>query len=59
MAAVDGAAPVRPPMDGLELDGMHVLQIMGDMFARQHVLAAGGTRSALIVERHPRGFPHD
>jgi hypothetical protein len=54
MAAVDGGAPVHPPMDGLHLDGMHVLQTMGDTFARQHVLAAGGARSALVVERHLR-----
>jgi hypothetical protein len=54
MAPVDGAAPVHPPMDGLHLDGMHVLQTTGDTFALQHVLAAGGARSALVVERHLR-----
>jgi hypothetical protein len=46
--------PVHPPMDGLHLDGMHVLKTMGDAFALQHVLAAGGARSALVVERHLR-----
>jgi len=56
MAPVDGAAPVHPPMDSLHLDGMHVLQTTGDTFALQHVLAAGGARSALVVERHLKRF---
>jgi hypothetical protein len=52
LAAVDGAAPMRPPMHGLDSD--EVLPTMSDTFALQHVLAAGGARSALIVEPHPR-----
>ena len=43
-----GAVPVRPPIDGLELDGVHVLHTMGDTFALHHTLTAGA-RSAVIV----------
>ncbi len=43
-----GAVPVRPPIDGLDLPGVHVLHTMGDTFALHQALAAGA-RSAIIV----------
>jgi NADPH-dependent 2,4-dienoyl-CoA reductase/sulfur reductase-like enzyme len=43
-----GAVPVRPPIDGLHLPGVHVLHTMGDTFALHHALTVGA-RSAVIV----------
>ena len=43
-----GAVPVRPPIDGLELPGVHVLHTMGDTFALHQALTTGA-RSAVIV----------
>jgi NADPH-dependent 2,4-dienoyl-CoA reductase/sulfur reductase-like enzyme len=43
-----GAAPVRPPIDGLDLPGVQVLHTMGDTFTLHQALAAGA-RSAVIV----------
>jgi NADPH-dependent 2,4-dienoyl-CoA reductase/sulfur reductase-like enzyme len=43
-----GAVPVRPPIDGLDLPGVHVLHAMGDTFALHQALAAGAG-SAVIV----------
>jgi NADPH-dependent 2,4-dienoyl-CoA reductase/sulfur reductase-like enzyme len=43
-----GAVPVRPPIDGLDLPGVHVLHTMADTFALHHALAAGAD-SAVIV----------
>ncbi|SRR6266508_3391701 len=43
-----GAVPVRPPIDGLDLPGVHVLHTMGDIFALHQALAVGA-RSAVIV----------
>jgi NADPH-dependent 2,4-dienoyl-CoA reductase/sulfur reductase-like enzyme len=43
-----GAVPVRPPIDGLDLPGVHVLHTMADTFALHHALTAGA-RSAVIV----------
>jgi NADPH-dependent 2,4-dienoyl-CoA reductase/sulfur reductase-like enzyme len=43
-----GAVPVRPPIDGLKLDGVHVLHTMGDTFAIHQAVTAGA-HSAVIV----------
>jgi NADPH-dependent 2,4-dienoyl-CoA reductase/sulfur reductase-like enzyme len=43
-----GAVPVRPPIDGLDLPGVHVLHTMGDTF-RLHQALTGNARSAIIV----------
>jgi NADPH-dependent 2,4-dienoyl-CoA reductase/sulfur reductase-like enzyme len=43
-----GAVPVRPPIDGLDLPGVHVLHTMGDTFALHQALTAGA-QSAVIV----------
>jgi NADPH-dependent 2,4-dienoyl-CoA reductase/sulfur reductase-like enzyme len=43
-----GAVPVRPPIDGLDLPGVHVLHAMGDTFALHQALTAGAG-SAIIV----------
>jgi NADPH-dependent 2,4-dienoyl-CoA reductase/sulfur reductase-like enzyme len=43
-----GAVPVRPSIDGLDLDGVHLLHTMADTFALHHALTAGA-RSAVIV----------
>ena len=43
-----GAVPVRPPIDGLDLPGVHALHTMSDTFALHQALAAGAG-SAVIV----------
>ncbi len=43
-----GAAPIRPPIPGLDLPGVHVLHTMADSF-RVHEAVAAGARSAVIV----------
>jgi len=43
-----GAVPVRPPIEGLDLPGVHVLHTMGDTFALHQALTARA-RSAVIV----------
>ena len=43
-----GAVPVRPPIDGLDLPGVHTLHTMADTFALHQALAAGAG-SAIIV----------
>jgi NAD(P)H-nitrite reductase large subunit len=40
--------PVRPPIDGLDLPGVHMLHTMGDTFTLHHALT-GNARSAIIV----------
>ena len=39
-----GAVPVRPPIDGLDLPGVHVLHTMGDTFALQQALTLRSVR---------------
>jgi NADPH-dependent 2,4-dienoyl-CoA reductase/sulfur reductase-like enzyme len=43
-----GAVPIRPPIDGLDLPGVHVLHTMGDTFAIHDDLTSGAG-SAVIV----------
>jgi NADPH-dependent 2,4-dienoyl-CoA reductase/sulfur reductase-like enzyme len=43
-----GAVPVRPPIDGLDLPGVHVLHTMADTF-RLHQALTAGAGSAVIV----------
>jgi NADPH-dependent 2,4-dienoyl-CoA reductase/sulfur reductase-like enzyme len=43
-----GAVPIRPPIEGLDLPGVHVLHTMADTFALHQALAAGAG-SAVIV----------
>jgi NADPH-dependent 2,4-dienoyl-CoA reductase/sulfur reductase-like enzyme len=43
-----GAVPIRPPIDGLDLPGVHVLHTMGDTFAIHEALTIGAG-SAVIV----------
>jgi NAD(P)H-nitrite reductase large subunit len=39
-----GAVPVRPPIDGLDLPGVHVLHTMTDTFALRHALTLRSVR---------------
>lgn len=44
-----GAVPIRPPIAGLDLDGVHVLHTMEDSFAVHRRVSDGSPRSAVIV----------
>lgn len=44
-----GAVPMRPPIDGLELEGVHVLHTMSDCFAVMESIDRHAQGSALIV----------
>jgi NADPH-dependent 2,4-dienoyl-CoA reductase/sulfur reductase-like enzyme len=44
-----GARPVRPPISGIDLEGVHLLRDMGDAFALERRLAETRARSVLIV----------
>lgn len=41
--------PARPPIDGLDLDGVHVLHTMGHVFDVHRDTTAAGTQHVLIV----------
>jgi NADPH-dependent 2,4-dienoyl-CoA reductase/sulfur reductase-like enzyme len=44
-----GAVPVRPPIAGIDLDGVHLLHSMDDTFAIVRTIEERSPRSALIV----------
>jgi NADPH-dependent 2,4-dienoyl-CoA reductase/sulfur reductase-like enzyme len=44
-----GAEPIRPPLPGLDLNGVHVLHTMAHALDLQRVLDAGAPQSAVIV----------
>jgi NADPH-dependent 2,4-dienoyl-CoA reductase/sulfur reductase-like enzyme len=44
-----GAQPIHPPIQGLDLAGVHVLHTMGDSFAVQEALTSRRPSSAVII----------
>jgi NADPH-dependent 2,4-dienoyl-CoA reductase/sulfur reductase-like enzyme len=44
-----GAVPAKPPIDGLDLPGVHLLHTMGHMFAVHEHITRPLTRHAVIV----------
>ncbi|AHF03133.1 FAD-dependent pyridine nucleotide-disulfide oxidoreductase [Marichromatium purpuratum 984] len=51
-----GATPLRPPVPGTELDGIHTLQSLGDADALRAIRDAGKVRKAVIVGGGLIGF---
>ncbi|KXX63672.1 FAD-dependent oxidoreductase [Marichromatium gracile] len=51
-----GATPLRPPVPGTELEGIHTLQSLGDADALRAVRDAGKVRKAVIVGGGLIGF---
>src|ERR671919_224588 len=43
-----GAVPARPPIDGLDLDGVQVLHTMGDTFALHRAVSAGAGSAGIV-----------
>jgi NADPH-dependent 2,4-dienoyl-CoA reductase/sulfur reductase-like enzyme len=44
-----GAVPIEPPIEGIDLDGVHLLHSMGDTFAIMRAIEERSPKSALIV----------
>lgn len=44
-----GARPVRPPIDGLDIDGVHVLHTMGHVFDVHDDIAGTGATRVVVV----------
>jgi NADPH-dependent 2,4-dienoyl-CoA reductase/sulfur reductase-like enzyme len=44
-----GAVPIEPPIEGIDLDGVHLLHSMGDTFALLRAIEERSPKSALIV----------
>ncbi|MBK1708681.1 FAD-dependent oxidoreductase [Marichromatium gracile] len=51
-----GATPLRPPVPGTELEGIHTLQSLGDADALRAIRDAGKVRKAVIVGGGLIGF---
>jgi NADPH-dependent 2,4-dienoyl-CoA reductase/sulfur reductase-like enzyme len=49
LVVATGAVPVRPPIDGLDLPGVHVLHTMGDTFALHQALSGDARYPATLA----------